>query len=759
MSGAEIGAGGCKRKKGGRGGGRSAREVEHKKRKLNCEVENRSTERERGKRDLSFAMRRRRITLLSSLLIAAVLFFLASKARAELAQAVALPEQLQSTASSASSAESSSSHLSSSSSSFSSSPRPRRSLPLATSPYSHGRSLKCDPSMVSESAKAAFADVTDGGNDGGPELFRSLNSSTFSNSTASTGGAINDRCSQAEAIVEANSTEPLNNRMVFHARQWTEKEIIDTALRRRGARVAAGALTEYDLAAASPLLLPSIVRFRPLSDALLGNEVSRVMTVFSDGEIPENSTINGLPRTVARLETVVSSASGAKVRRTISPSGLSSMLAQPELVLLAMAAANRTLSPGTETAAREIRITKQEYVAFLTRDGQVDVCEDLSLPGDAAEPVDRLFAAADANEDGLIDASEIKRANLTDAATVWILAGDADGDGMLSAKELADGLPQYGDLQPRGGTQRASKEQLRRIRETAALAALAAYDVKGDGRLTIAEMRVYSSDFSRRSMGQTMVPLWAFSWHVAQIAVNDARESVYIEKEEAISRLTEWKGAEAAKAAAEQKEKQHKSSGKKSKPPAEAFPSLLTPRHINASALSNFTSSLYSSPSFDESAALRSFMLSHANFSMSARASLAAASAAGMSFASGSAADLAPGFDIWSRAPDPSLTQQEWVNFYSTVHKMGARAYWTIGKRAGSEAVAPECCGERAREREFCFSSILLSSGFSPLKVFRRRNSLFFFFFFLSLSSPQTNTQQQQHTKKKQASSPPGSSR
>ena len=121
MSGAEIGAGGCKRKKGGRVGGRSAREVEHKKRKLNCVVENRSTERERGKRDLSFAMRRRRITLLSSLLIAAVLFFLASKARAELAQAVALPEQLQSTASSASSAESSSSHLSSSSSSFSSS--------------------------------------------------------------------------------------------------------------------------------------------------------------------------------------------------------------------------------------------------------------------------------------------------------------------------------------------------------------------------------------------------------------------------------------------------------------------------------------------------------------------------------------------------------------------------------------------------------------------------------------------------------------
>jgi len=550
--------------------------------------------------------------------------------------------------------------------------------------------------------------------------------------------------------------------MVFHARQWTEKEIIDTALQRRGARVAAGVLTEYDLAAASPLLLPSIVRFRPLSDALFGNEVSRVMTVFSDGEIPENSTINGLPRTVARLETVVSSASGAKVRRTISPSGLGSMLAQPELVLLAMAAANRTLSPGTETAAREIRITKQEYVAFLTRDGQVDVCEDLSLPGDAAEPVDRLFAAADANEDGLIDASEIKRANLTDAATVWILAGDANGDGMLSAKELADGLPQYGDLQPRGGTQRASKEQLRRIRETAALAALAAYDVEGDGRLTIAEMRVYSSDFSRRSMGQTMVPVWAFSWHVAQIAVNDTRESVYIEKELAISRLTEWKGAEAAKAAAEQKEKQHKSSGKKSKPPAEAFPSLLTPRHINASALSNFTSSLYSSPSFDESAALRSFMLSHANFSMSARASLAAASAAGMSFASGSAADLAPGFDIWSRGPDPSLTQQEWVNFYSTVHKMGARAYWTIGKRAGSEAVAPECCGERERERVLFFFNFAFFGFFSTQSLSPAKLTLLLFLLSLPLFPPNkhpTTTKTTTHKKKKQASSPPGSSR
>lgn len=87
-------------------------------------------------------------------------------------------------------------------------------------------------------------------------------------------------------------------------------------------------------------------------------------------------------------------------------------------------------------------------------------------------------------------------------------------------------------------------------------------------------------------------------------------------------------------------------------------------------------------------------MLSHANFSMSARAALAAAAAAGMSYASGSVADLATGFDVWSRGSDSELTQKEWIDFYSAVHRTGARAYWTIGKRAGEGAVAEECCGE-----------------------------------------------------------------
>jgi Ca2+-binding EF-hand superfamily protein len=131
-----------------------------------------------------------------------------------------------------------------------------------------------------------------------------------------------------------------------------------------------------------------------------------------------------------------------------------------------------------------------------------------ALVGDVGAPVDRLFAIADSNGDGALDAAEIRRHNLTDAGTVWILAADTDGDGMLSAAELAEGLPGFGDLQPRGGTQRASSEQIRRIRETTALATVAAYDVEEDGRLTLEEMRVYSSDFTRRSMGQTLVPIW-----------------------------------------------------------------------------------------------------------------------------------------------------------------------------------------------------------------------------------------------------------
>ena len=152
-----------------------------------------------------------------------------------------------------------------------------------------------------------------------------------------------------------------------------------------------------------------------------------------------------------------------------------------------------------------------------------------------------------------------------------------------------------------------------------------------------------------------------------------------------------------AAAAAEQQQQQQQKDKKKKLPAsaADAFPSLLTPAHRNASALSNATSSHFSVPSsFDGSAALRSFMLSHANFSMSARAALAAAAAAGMSYASGNLADLAPAFDQWSRGRSPELTQKEWVDFYSAVYRTGARAYWTIGKRAGPGAVAPECCGE-----------------------------------------------------------------
>ena len=445
-------------------------------------------------------MRRRWIALLS----AAVLFFFSTAAaRAEIAPTAAVPEQQQWTASaSATAAAASSSQLSSSSSSTSSRPRP--SLALATTPKSHRRLLRCDShSMVSASAKV-LSDPK--GNRGRADLFRSLNSTAFS---VSTEGAINDRCSQADPIIDASSTEPLENRLVIHERPWTEKEIINTALRRRGVRVAAGVLTEYDLAAASPLLLPSLIRFRPLSDVLLGNEVSRVMDVFSDGEIPANSTINGLPRSVERLETVVASASGALMRRTISPRGLREMLSRPELVLLAMAAANRTLAPGTDNAAKNLRITKDEYRAFLMRDADVEICRDRRvLVGDVFAPVDRLFAAADTDNDGRLDASEIRRSNLTDAATVWILAGDTDGDGMLSAQELANGLPQFRDLQPRSGMQRALPEHLRRIRETAGLAAVASYDVDKDGRLALEEMRVHSSDFTRRSMGQTMVPVW-----------------------------------------------------------------------------------------------------------------------------------------------------------------------------------------------------------------------------------------------------------
>jgi len=169
-------------------------------------------------------------------------------------------------------------------------------------------------------------------------------------------------------------------------------------------------------------------------------------------------------------------------------------------------------------------------------------------------------------------------------------------------------------------------------------------------------------------------------------------------------------------------------------PKKEDFPSLLTPRNGNASAASNATSSRFSVPSsFDGAAALRSFMLSHANFSMTARAALAAAAAAGMSFgdAARGVADLAPAFDLWSRGPSPEVTQREWVDFYAAVHRTGARAYWKIGKRAGPGAVAPECCGEKKEVFSFLFSGLLSLSSDAPAK-----NSLVLS---LSLTSPKIN--------------------
>jgi hypothetical protein len=86
-------------------------------------------------------------------------------------------------------------------------------------------------------------------------------------------------------------------------------------------------------------------------------------------------------------------------------------------------------------------------------------------------------------------------------------------------------------------------------------------------------------------------------------------------------------------------------------------------------------------------------MISHARYSMTLRAALAAAAAANKSYGSaGMTSDLAAGFDLWSRNTSPVVTQREWINFYSDIYRTGARAYWLIAKRAGKDAVAPECC-------------------------------------------------------------------
>lgn len=265
-------------------------------------------------------------------------------------------------------------------------------------------------------------------------LFRSQNASAANRSA---GGAINDMCSQAPPVVDATVPDPLDSREVIHARAWSDDEVVATAMRRRGRAVRV--LTEFDLAAASPMLLPSLIRFRPLSDAANGNEVARVMDAFADGTVPASgpgSDPNGLPSVVRDLEVAAArdfTGRGGE-RQTISASGIRRMLSQPELVLIAMAS-NKT---GAD------RVTKDEYRSFLVRDSDVDVCggKGAVVNGDLGAPLDRLFSRADRDGDGTLDASEIKAANLTDAASVWMLAGDVNGDGLLSPEELALGLPQ-----------------------------------------------------------------------------------------------------------------------------------------------------------------------------------------------------------------------------------------------------------------------------------------------------------------------------
>ena len=392
-------------------------------------------------------MRRRRIALL--LLLFALtctvlsLSFLSRATAAEYewlggGKSTTAQKPLPSSSATSSASSSSSSTDSSSSSSMLVPPRRRRKL------------LSCSVSTVTKSPELVFQELANtsnltpylfekagkagktGSSDNISAGFGSLNASVANRST---GGAINDRCSQAPPVVDTSVSHPLDSKEVMHARAWSEDEIVATAMRRRGRTVRV--LTEFDLAAASPMLLPSLIRFRPLSDAANGNEVARVTDVFSDGIVPDSgpgSDLNGLPSVVKELEVAAAKQFTGRggERQTISAAGIRRMLAQPELVLIAMAS-NRT---GAD------RVTKDEYRAFLVRDSVVDVCENFAINGDLGAPVDRLFSQADKDGDGMLDASEIKRANLTDAATAWVLAGDKNGDGMLSAEELAYGLPQ-----------------------------------------------------------------------------------------------------------------------------------------------------------------------------------------------------------------------------------------------------------------------------------------------------------------------------
>lgn len=145
-------------------------------------------------------------------------------------------------------------------------------------------------------------------------------------------------------------------------------------------------------------------------------------------------------------------------------------------------------------------------------------------------------------------------------------------------------------------------------------------------------------------MGQTLVPSWALAWHVATISVGDNLEAADVEKTKAASRLTEWKGIEDIERAKEAAATAKNNSGSSTKSKSEGVRLLnLTARrhrdlHFNASKEKN---------SFEDAAALRAFMISHARYSMTLRAALAAAAAANKSYGSaGMTSDLAAGFDL-----------------------------------------------------------------------------------------------------------------
>ena len=172
-----------------------------------------------------------------------------------------------------------------------------------------------------------------------------------SNSTSSNNNnnnnVINDSCSQAPAAVDASAANPLDSSKVIHARPWTTDEAIATALRRRGRQMTS--LSDLDLAAASPLLLPDLVRYRPLSsppEEPDGGEVARVMAAFSDGYVPYveggnpgfTAAQGGLSPAIAKLEARPADVGGGEiqvVRKTITPQGLRVLLSQPERVLIA----------------------------------------------------------------------------------------------------------------------------------------------------------------------------------------------------------------------------------------------------------------------------------------------------------------------------------------------------------------------------------------------------------------------------------------